>query len=79
MSIKKLKRNEVLFLNQKHFSVAAMFQHLSEDTTEMNFKKDIDELLLQTNVSELKKVAVIMKINLDEEEDLQLCQFLRIP
>ena len=56
-----------------------MFQHLSEDTTEMNFKKDIDELLLQTNVSELKKVAVIMKINLDEQEDLQLCQFLRIP
>ena len=56
-----------------------MFQHLSEDATEMNFKKDIDDLLLQTSVLELKKVAVIMKINLDEEEDLQLCQFLRIP
>ena len=44
----------------------------------MNLIKDIDELLLQANMAELKKVAAIMKIILDKEEDLQLCQLLRI-
>ena len=55
-----------------------MFQDLNDDAIEMNLSKDIDELLLQANMVELKKVASIMKINLDEEEDLQLRQLLRI-
>ena len=33
--------------------------------------------MLQANIVELKKAAAIMKINLDEEEDLQLRQLLR--
>ena len=37
----------------------------------------MDKLLLQANIVELKKAAAIMKINLDEEEDLQLRQLLR--
>ena len=55
-----------------------MFQDLSDDAIEMNLRKDIDELLLQANKGEPKKVATIMKINLDDEEDLQLLQLLRI-
>ena len=55
-----------------------MFQDLSDDAIEMNLSKDIDEMLLQANMVELKKVASIMKTNLDEEENLQLRQLLRI-
>ena len=55
-----------------------MFQDLSDDAIEMNLRKDIDKLLLQANKGEPKKVATIMKINLDDEEDLQLLQLLRI-
>ena len=29
-------------------------------------------------MGELKKVAAILKINLDEEEDLELCQLLKV-
>ena len=36
------------------------------------------KLLLQANMGELKKVAAIMKINLDDKEDLQLHQLLQI-
>ena len=35
-------------------------------------------MLLKANMGELKKVAAIMKINLEDEEDLQLHQLLRI-
>ena len=55
-----------------------MFQDLSDDAIEMNLSKDIDEMLLQANMVELKKVASIMKTNLDEKENLQLRQLLRI-
>ena len=34
--------------------------------------------MLQANVAELKKLAAIVKINLDEEQDLKLCQLFRI-
>ena len=55
-----------------------MFQDLSDDAIEVNLRKDIDEFLLQANMAELKKVAAIMKINLEEQQDLQLRQLLRI-
>ena len=55
-----------------------MIQDFSDHVIEVNLRTDIDELLLQDNMAELKKVAVIMKINLDETEDLQLRQLLRI-
>ena len=32
-------------MSQKYFSVAAMFQDLSDDLIEMNLRKDIDKLL----------------------------------
>ena len=44
----------------------------------MNLRKVIDKLLLRANIAELKTVAAIMKINLDEEEDLHSSQLLRI-
>ena len=44
----------------------------------MNLRKVIDKLLLRANIAELKTVAAIMEINLDEEEDLHLRQLLRI-
>ena len=44
----------------------------------MNLRKVIDKLLLRANIAELKTVAAIMKINLDEKEDLYLRQLLRI-
>ena len=34
----------------------------------MILRNDIDELLLQGKMAEVKKVAAIMKINLDKEE-----------
>ena len=55
-----------------------MFQDLSDDAIEMNLRKEIDELLLQVDMGKLKKVAAIMKINLEDGEDLQLRQLLRI-
>ena len=55
-----------------------MFQDLSDDAIEMNLRKEIDELLLQADMGKLKKVAAIMKINLEDGEDLQLRQLLRI-
>ena len=55
-----------------------MFQDLSGDAIEMNLRKEIDELLLQADIGKLKKVAAIMKINLEDGEDLQLRQLLRI-
>ena len=55
-----------------------MFQDLSDDAIEMNLRKEIDELLLQADMEKLKKVAAIMKINLEDGEDLQLRQLLRI-
>lgn len=36
------------------------------------------ELFLEVNMADLKKVAAIMKVTLDEEENLQLHQFLSI-
>ena len=47
-------KNEALFISQKHFSVAAMLQDLNEDAIEMNLRREIDELLLQANMAELK-------------------------
>ena len=44
----------------------------------MNLRKDIDELLLQANMAEPKKMAIIIKSNFDEEEDFQLHQLLKI-
>ena len=55
----------------------AMLQDLSDDAVEMNLRKEIDELLLQANMEELKNVAAIMEINLEDGEDLQLRQLLR--
>ena len=55
-----------------------MLQDLNEDAIEMNLRKEIDELLLQANMAELKMAAAIVKIGLDKEEDLQMCQLLRI-
>ena len=55
-----------------------MFQDLSDDAIEMNLRKEIDELLLQADMGKLKKVAAIMKIKLEDGEDLQLRQLLRI-
>ena len=37
-----------------------------------------DELFLEVNMADLEKVAAIMKVALDEEEDFQLRQLLRI-
>ena len=34
----------------------------------MNLRKVIDKLLLRANIAELKTVAAIMKINLDEKK-----------
>lgn len=35
-------------------------------------------MFLEVNMADLKKVAAIMKVTLDEEENLQLHQFLSI-
>lgn len=35
-------------------------------------------MFLEVNMADLKKVAAIMKVTLDEEENLQLYQFLSI-
>ena len=40
-----------------------MFQDLSDDVIEINLRKEIDQLLLQANMGELRKVVAIMKIN----------------
>ena len=45
-----------------YLSVAVMLQDLSNDAIKMNLRKDIDELLLQANMGELKKVAAIRKL-----------------
>ena len=55
-----------------------MLQDLNEVAIEMNLRKEIDELLLQANMAELKMAAAIVKTGLDKEEDLQMCQLLRI-
>ena len=55
-----------------------MLQDLNEVAIEMNLRKEIDELLLQANMAELKMAAAIVKIGLDKEEHLQMCQLLRI-
>ena len=44
-----------------------MFQDLSDDAIEMNLRKNIDELLSQADMANLKKVAAMMKIDLDDE------------
>ena len=72
------EKSEALFISQKYFSVAAMLHDLNEDGIEMNLRKKIDELLLQANMVELKKAAAIVKIGLDKEEHLQMCQLLTI-
>ena len=45
-----------------------MFQDLNENIIKNNFRKDIEDLLLQANMAKLKKVASITEKNLQEEE-----------
>ena len=63
------KQLDIIYKPEAFFSCSDVWKFKC-NAIEMILRKDIDELLLQAKMAELKKVAAIMKVTLDEEENL---------